>query len=874
MALTIEELLQGKPENHILPFFWQHGEDEETLREYMRVIAESNCGAVCVESRPHPDFVGEKWWRDMDIILDEAKKRDMKVWILDDSHFPTGFANGAVKDAPLELKRQSIYCYMQPVRGKREKFTYSLKKIAKKIPISFVGKVVAKGMNKDGETFDDDRLLGVTVMTKDSKEPVEAGWYMDGDKLTVNLPEGAQKVQILFLTRNAGIHRSYINMMDEESCRILIDTVYETHWEHYKEEFGKTIAGFFSDEPEIGNGYYFCNETRMGGDFDFPWSRRVEEAMPELLGEDWKRKLPLIWENGGDADETARVRYLYMNLVTRLVEKNFSRQIGTWCEEHGVEYIGHVIEDGNAHARTANSLGHFFRGLAGQHMAGIDDIGGQVLPYKEDAPAEGIYKIMGGRDGEFYHYMLAALGASYAAIDPIKKGRCMCEIFGNYGWQEGPRMEKYLADHFMVSGINCYVPHAFSGKKYPDPDCPPHFYAYGHNPQYRHFGQVISYMNRVCSLISDGKPVVDVAVLYHGESEWCGEAMLDQKITRILSEKQICFHVVPSDVFEECERYAVKIGDGLEINGNHYHTLIVPCAEYIRREVAESIVKLQDAGCQVLFVDARPKGICEGGALPETVGAAPVCTLQELAARLPREAVIEPASWRMRYYHYIGAEELYYFVNEDDKTYDGVAELEGEVDCYAYDAWENQAYEQKSEKRNGKTRVLLHLKPSESRILIVGRREDYAKEAIPEGRKLALVKGWKMAACKSIEYPSFGEFKAIEKFEDYAKTNKKFSGFLAYETTLDMNVVNLSRQEGRVILEITDAGEDVEVFVNGNSAGIQVLPPFFYDITGLLNDTENVLRIEVATTLERERGANKKNQAPIGILGEVNLYIE
>ena len=62
----------------------------------MRAIHEANIGAVCVESRPHPDFCGEKWWQDMDVILDEARKRGMKVWILDDSHFPTGFANSPI----------------------------------------------------------------------------------------------------------------------------------------------------------------------------------------------------------------------------------------------------------------------------------------------------------------------------------------------------------------------------------------------------------------------------------------------------------------------------------------------------------------------------------------------------------------------------------------------------------------------------------------------------------------------------------------------------------------------------------------------------------------------------------------------------------
>ncbi len=29
---TIQALLEGKADNHILPFFWQHGEDEATLR--------------------------------------------------------------------------------------------------------------------------------------------------------------------------------------------------------------------------------------------------------------------------------------------------------------------------------------------------------------------------------------------------------------------------------------------------------------------------------------------------------------------------------------------------------------------------------------------------------------------------------------------------------------------------------------------------------------------------------------------------------------------------------------------------------------------------------------------------------------------------
>lgn len=42
-------------------------------------------------------------------------------------------------------------------------------------------------------------------------------------------------------------------MTDPESCKVLLDAVYEPHWKHYAADFGKTIAGFFSDEPELGN---------------------------------------------------------------------------------------------------------------------------------------------------------------------------------------------------------------------------------------------------------------------------------------------------------------------------------------------------------------------------------------------------------------------------------------------------------------------------------------------------------------------------------------------------------------------------------------------------------------------------------------------
>ena len=46
MSEKVKALLEGKGGNYIFPFFWQHGETEEVLRTYMRVIHEANIGAV------------------------------------------------------------------------------------------------------------------------------------------------------------------------------------------------------------------------------------------------------------------------------------------------------------------------------------------------------------------------------------------------------------------------------------------------------------------------------------------------------------------------------------------------------------------------------------------------------------------------------------------------------------------------------------------------------------------------------------------------------------------------------------------------------------------------------------------------------------
>ncbi len=865
---------------HIMPFLWVHGENQTTYREMIKAIYDANIRAFCVESRPHENYCKDQWWHDLDVILDEAERRGMKVWILDDKHYPTGYANGGLEGALLSQHRRSLFHVTlkakagRTLKCKLAPYTHTEQYDAR-------GKAVLKAKGERLAKIDADELVSVSAigfLPNGQKKILNLSSYILDGVLCWTAPEGDWTVEICASTLNAGTQPSYVSFLNKASSRIQLDRVYEPHYAHYKDKFGKVIAGFFADEPQLGNGSFPNHGNVLGTEQDLPYSDELEERLEGVLGAGWKANLPLLWRNDYDPAETAHMRFAYMDAVTRLVEEDYSHQIGSWCREHGIEFIGHVIEDNNQHARTSTGLGHFFRGMKWQSMAGIDDIGGQVYPQGEELALK---SIMGNvSDGEFYHFALGKLGASLGALNPNMQGRSFCEIFGNYGWQEGVRLEKYLLDHFMVRGINYFVPHAFSAKSFPDPDCPPHFYAHGYNPQYRHFGRLMQYAERVCDLISGGSAKAPVAILYHGEAEWAGKCMLMQKPARVLAESQTDFFFVPADVFAEPDFYAAGTENGFSVNGHEFSLLLIPYAQFITRQLAEGIAALLSKGFPVAFIDALPDGICNADesrlALPADVAACPVVALNELESLTEayRTVTPVPAAKRLRALRYSGRKELLYLVNEDSEAYEGTVELEGPA--YLYNAWSDTAEE--LETVDGRARISLD--PSESALIIFGEADTLLSErslletAKAVGEKQSVTE-FSVSACASKEYPAFGPAQKLcasqsGAFVGYQKLAPQFDGFVRY-------CAPFTYEGGEVDLEITDAYEGVEVFVNGLSLGIQIIPSYRYRLTDCCRLGTNELIIEVATTLERTMMSGHADSYPgktglAGITGEVNLY--
>lgn len=829
-------------ENYLYPFFWQHGEDHDVLKKYMEKISGCGMKGVCVEARPHPDFVGDGWWKDMDFILDKAKKLDMKLWILDDSHFPTGYANGRIKsDYPQYLKKyldMRRYDVQGPLR--RARIDFSLLKGRpwdKPDPEQEILKVLlAKRISQRTEKRDPVIAESICDITEQMNR--------ESRLLTLDVPEGAWSIFVVYLTKKGGEQatQDYLNPLVREATEVLIREVYEPHYAHYKEEFGKTIQGFFSDEPRFGN--IKGTEGRMGTDMVLPWRDGLEK---ELGFEE--KYLPLLWADAEGLEKD--IRYQYMDTVTRLYNENFTQVLGDWCRAHHVWYLGHTIEDNGAHARLGYGTGHYYRGQQGMDFAGIDVIGGQIVPgmnYHHDAFNTG------GSNGEFYHYALAKLAASSAHLDPAKKGRAMCEAFGAYGWNEGLKMMKWIADHLLVRGINYLVPHAFDPKKFPDFDCPPHFYAHGHNPQFRYFKVFSDYVNRICQIFRDGKYPSETGLLYPAELEWGGNCMPLEKPCRELTEHQIPYDIVTRDWIMQAE-----IGDGFfEINGCRMKNLVIPYGEGIPSDIVPMLKKMVEHQVQIYFLDALPDvmlGFSKDQEAFEYVQThASVIALEQLGETLAeyRKVVFAQAQPDLAVGEYERDGQRYYMIFNENigKTIRTEISLPHAEHVYRYDAFSGKTYEVSTDPASGK--FFLSLEPYESVVLLES-EENLPAEAVyfkgadmaADQEKIALPEKWNVQFADSFSWPKFTEKVPVEELccvQEIAGWEKK-AGTLQFSSELKLEY------EISAVLDLGEVFETAEVKVNGISAGLRLCRPYRFDLTGLLKKGENQITIEVTNCL-------------------------
>ncbi len=845
---------------HLLPLFWLKGEDEQTLRSGVRLVHASGCGALVAESRTHPDFMGESWFRDIGIVLDECEALGMKLWLFDDQHFPSGYAMGAAKGTPWcrMMMTEKHMDTRGPVKGGA--FMVQSDETSLQEGEGVVAVIAARRLEESNrlDAFEDigGYKLGELIDITDTVHDGMAYW---------DVPEGIWRIFVLSAAYVAERTppRYFANPLLPQSAELMIQMVYQPHYERFGDKFGKTLLGFFSDEPALraGRGYH-----AVLGEYPripIPWRVDMVGLLKETLGENARALLPGLWYDIGE--DTRRVRYALMDTASRLYGENYSMPLGDWCREHGAAYIGHVIEQNNTHCRLGSGAGHFFRALSGQDMAGIDVVLHEIRPELHGA-GHGWSSQDFEADEDFFSFMLAQMAVSSAYLDPKKMGRTMCEIFGAYGWQEDVGEMRYLANFLLARGINYFSPHAFSMDSFPDPDSPPHFIE-GPNPLMPFIGELFHTMVRASELITGGRPMSKTAVLYYAEGEWANgtaDTMKTQDVVKVLSQRQIQCTVVPIDRLLEAD----------------FDLLLIPYAKSWPEKLFTRCRTLIGSGKKVYFVQAAPEALSEGEGDIETlsqgIGSIP---LQDVAELSLREA---PVLYRalqnapdVRLYPYQKEDETVFLLfNEDDRqSVEYRFRVEDLRPAYIADAERETVYPASTVRGVDAQEITVTLEPAQLLAVVLTARE-LPDAGVPPA---ALAKAAPdLDVIWELTLQAAGE----REFRPYRITNQlynitapmelpRFSGTVRYETVIDL-------PGGCVALDLGQCAGGARLWVDGIFAGTRVAPPYNFRFEQLRRGA-HAIRVEItnaAVFAHRDRLSFFACIKPTGMLGPVTCYSE
>lgn len=526
------------------PLFWLHGtETQQQLETWVDKVAQSGNGMLTTESRPHKDWLGEGWYRDLEIVINQAKKHDLKVIIFDDYWWPSQMMGGRV---PLEKGCQRI-C------AKAYSPTEEIPFECPNLIAAVAGKLVAPG------TFDAASL-----------KRIDSSW---------KAPEGEDWRVLIYTWEYAGTNGIQkrmisVNGLDSSSVDWFLDTVYKPHYDRFKDDFGKTIPGFFYDEPETN------------GDWGVDLQKYIaEKNLPlEALLTAYKFKLD------GDAQNAAL--YAFLDARTEVWGKIMYGKTSDWCKEHNVFSTGHFMEHNRDFYSQSLSGGNMMQLGKYTTIPGIDLVCRQLYP--------------GSRNMAFYQ--MPKISSSLAHVYNRYDGINMCETFGAYGQDITYPQMKWLCDWHQVRGCNMLIPHSFNPKAPYDRDCPPYFYNGGEEPRYPLYRVWANYTNRIAAVLSHGTHIAPIALVMPGQSFHCGETIRPEMVTSTLQDLQMDCDWVLYDAIESAviqtnprtKRTALKIAN------EYFDIMILPAVETIPYPALVKAKEFLDKGGIVMGYGIKP----------------------------------------------------------------------------------------------------------------------------------------------------------------------------------------------------------------------------------------------------------------------------
>ncbi len=531
------------------PLFWLHGdESKQLLEDYVEKVAEGGNGCFTAESRPHNDWLGDGWYRDLKICLEAAKKNDLKMWIFDEKWWPSGEVGGMV---PQQYAGKYMQAEGVDVEGGK---SCDLAISEDKLIAVLAGRLV------------DDAIDGASLIDLTGK--------VSNGSLNWQVPQGNWKVMTFSWNYSHKRGNSYlVDGASQDAVDWYIQKVYQPHYDHFKEDFGSWIPGFFYDEPETY------------GD----WGTEVIPLLKER-GIDWKKALT-AWKFTLAGQEQIAAKYQYRDAFAEAWGRTLFGGITKWCHEHKVRSIGHFLEHDMLYMSDHFCAGNMFQLQKYSDMGAIDAVFAQFKMAKRETHGDLCWQTP---------KLASSISHVYNKPDDI----AMVEIFGARGQDLTYPEMKWWTDHMQVSGINFHIPHSFNPKSPYDTDCPPYFYNNGHEPRWPLYRVYADYTSRLSLMLSGGYHVCPVAFLYAGNSVHVGKFTAPDEVSEALQDAMFDCDWMPYDVFED----QVKVGKKtLKMREEQYKVLIMPPVEVIPYETLKKAYDFFAAGGVVLAYERLPE---------------------------------------------------------------------------------------------------------------------------------------------------------------------------------------------------------------------------------------------------------------------------
>jgi len=571
----------------------------------------------------------------------EAKKRDMRIWIVDDLGYPSGFAGGLISKQAPELRMQALS--LTP--GIAVKAGESLNQ-----PVS-ANAVSAVAVRTTG---DDHMSIALTGGKLAWTAPTSGDW-------TVYIVEHVFRSSPV--KGGGGPGSSLEDYMDPAATAAYIGFTHQGYYNVMPELFGNTILGFRGDEPDYS----------IGG---LPWTPKFFDIFQQVKGYDIRPYLgvlvmskPQISGFGGKpavappvapklTDAEQRAMGDYADVFSQMFRDGFFKPQGVWCAAHGVEYQVHINHE-EAEMQLVRSQGEFVRDMKYVEEPGIDAIWHQIWT------------------DTITDYPRLASSAAHIYGHP----RSFTESFAAYRPEPDVTMARYILNEQMVRGINVIETMMFAATRPagapPEPERPrppvattaavggttapvppPRPRGGGPSNLMRDpaWPALMDYVHRLSYVMSMGRPAASVALYIPSSSMWLDDSAADTAFVateRLLAERQIDFDIINLDALAT----DLKAGQGyLEtMSGNQYRTVIIPYADVLSQAEVDRLKALVKGGGKVLFLGKTPSLISQKSimdsraATPADFSFATVETSVQLpqSPRVPSDAPAAPPAPQM-----------------------------------------------------------------------------------------------------------------------------------------------------------------------------------------------------------------------------------